>query len=65
MTRWEYHVVKSATSGFWLGGHFDAEAFGKHLNELGAKGWELVSCFDTNQHQGASRDVIAILKRTL
>lgn len=65
MTRWEYRVVKSATTGFWLGGKFDAEGFEKHLTELGLIGWELVSCFDTSQYQGASRDVIAVLKRPL
>lgn len=65
MTRWEYRLVKAATSGFWTGGDFDTDAFEKHLTDLGLKGWELVSCFDTNRHDGASRDVIAVLKRAL
>ena len=63
MTRWAYRLVKTATNGFWKGGDFDTAAFEAHLNGLGEDGWELVSCFDTNQHQGASRDVIAVLKR--
>jgi hypothetical protein len=65
MQQWEYTVLKTATAGFWSGGELDANAFQQSLSQLGAQGWELVSCFDTNQHHGASRDVIAVLKRAL
>jgi hypothetical protein len=62
VVRWQYEVLRFETGGV-LGGKLDTEAFRKSLDELGLKGWELVSCFDTNQAYGASRDVIAVLKR--
>ena len=62
MTGWQYHVFKIETSGL-MGGKLDAEAFQRQLDALGAKGWELVSCFDTNQAYGQSRDVVAVFKR--
>lgn len=62
MERWEYKTIKFETKGFW-GGILDLQAFNDELNDLGRNGGELVSCFDTNQSQGASREVIAVLKR--
>lgn len=62
MERWEYKTIKFETTGF-LGGILDLQTFTDELNDLGRSGWELVSCFDTNQSQGASREVIAVLKR--
>lgn len=64
MSQWQYHVLKMETAGM-MGGKLDAAALQSSLDALGAAGWELVSCFDTNQYQGASRDVIAVLKRPL
>lgn len=49
MDRWEYKTLKIATRGF-AGGKLDEIEFERELNELGEKGWELVSCFDTNKH---------------
>ncbi len=46
-----------------MGGILDMDVFQNELNELGAEGWELVSCFDTNMNQGQSRYVIAVFKR--
>ncbi len=63
MLRWEYKTVKLNTSGWFLGGILDTTAFDQLLNQLGAEGWELVSAFDTNQVQGASREVVAVFKR--
>jgi hypothetical protein len=60
--KWEYKTVKVDTKGF-AGGKFDENTFERLLNELGQQGWELVNTFDTNQNYGASRHVIAILKR--
>ncbi len=62
MTRWEYRTLKFETRGF-AGGILDTDTFNEILNRYGSEGWELVSCFDTNQSQGASRYVIAVLKR--
>ncbi|MEO3944907.1 DUF4177 domain-containing protein [Gorillibacterium sp. CAU 1737] len=59
---WEYKTIKTETSGM-LGGILDIEEFDLKLNALGREGWELVSVFDTNQSQGATRFVIAVLKR--
>jgi len=64
MTYWEYKTVKFATSRF-SGGKIDINKFNSILNEHGRDGWELVSCFDTNQSYGASRFVIAVFKRPI
>lgn len=61
---WEYTTLILGTTGF-LGGKVDGEKLTQRLNELGAEGWELASTFDTNQSQGQTRDVVAILKRPL
>lgn len=62
MVLWEYRTLKYATGGF-LGGKIDEQEFQDELNEYGSQGWELVSCFDTSQSQGASRDIIVVFKR--
>jgi hypothetical protein len=64
MTQWEYRTIKYKTGGF-LGGKIDEQEFEDILNKLGYEGWELVSCFDTSQSQGASRDIIAVFKRSV
>lgn len=64
MTYWEYKTVEFSTRGF-SGGLLDINNFNSVLNEYGRNGWELVSCFDTNQSHGASRKVIAVFKRSL
>lgn len=62
MEKWEYVSIKVETKGF-NGGILDTENFDRQLNNLGDKGWELVSCFSTTQGHGASREVIALFKR--
>lgn len=62
MEKWEYKTIKFATGGFF-GGKLDTEGFDKMLNKMGESGWELISCFDTNQSQGASREVNTVFKR--
>jgi hypothetical protein len=61
--KWEYMTVMFATTGFWVGGNLDGNAFNAELNKLGEQGWELVSVFHTNMSQGLTRDVFAVLKR--
>ncbi len=39
--RWEYKTVKFKQRTFW--GNVDIEQLQSNLNNLGAKGWELVS----------------------
>lgn len=62
MEQWEYKTIKIKTGGF-LGGKVDEEEFQEVLNQYGRECWELVSCFDTSQSQGASRDIIVVFKR--
>lgn len=62
MANWEYKAIEFDTKGF-AGGLLDISEFNESLNDSGRDGWELVSCFDTNQAQGASRKVIAVFKR--
>ncbi len=62
MQQWEYKTLEFATTGF-SGGLLDIRSFNDALNEYGEHGWELVNCFDTNQSYGASRKVIAVMKR--
>jgi hypothetical protein len=62
MEQWEYKTMKYKTGGF-LGGKIDELEFQEELNNHGRAGWELVSCFDTSQSQGASRDIIVVFKR--
>jgi hypothetical protein len=63
--KWEYITVMFEASGWFLGGKLDGQAFNERLNNLGAEGWELVSVFDTNLHQGGTRDVVAVMKRPI
>ena len=63
--KWEYITVMFAATDWWLGGKLDGEKFNERLNRLGGEGWELVSVFDTNYTQGATRDVVAVLKRPM
>ncbi|KPU45022.1 hypothetical protein OXPF_15000 [Oxobacter pfennigii] len=64
MDKWEYHTIKFETKGF-SGGILELQGFETQLNALGSQGWELISCFDTNQSYGATREVIAIFKRKI
>ncbi|HEU4419212.1 MAG TPA: DUF4177 domain-containing protein [Planctomycetota bacterium] len=60
---WEYMTFMLRAGGVWLGGSLDGQQLTDKLNELGSKGWELVSIFDTNMLHGQTRDVVAVLKR--
>ncbi|HKM17704.1 MAG: DUF4177 domain-containing protein [Firmicutes bacterium] len=61
-TQWEYKTFQFETKGF-AGGLLEIDTFTDTLNEAGRDGWEVVSCFVTNQGYGASRLVIVVLKR--
>jgi hypothetical protein len=62
MKRFEYTVLDIPAKG-WFGGKLDLETLTQKLNELGDKGWEVVSGTDTNMYEGATRGMIIILKR--
>jgi len=63
--KWEYMTLMLPATGFILGGKIDGQKFTDRLNQLGGEGWELVSVFDTNMIEGKTRDVIAVLKRSM
>lgn len=62
MQNWEYKTIKVDVKGV-LGGVVDTSAFDVLLNQLGLQGWNLVSVFDTNMFNGASREIAAVFKR--
>jgi hypothetical protein len=65
---WEYQTLEfnfDSEAFISQGGLFNSPRFNHELNRLGWDGWELVSVFDTNQVQGSTRYVIAVLKRPL
>ena len=63
-TRWEYLTVKcEPDSGFFSGPKLDSEALNETLNQLGSKGWELVSAFDLNAFHGHSQEIVLVFKR--
>lgn len=62
--RWEYAVfILDVPAMFTAGGKVDGAALHKGLQAYGAQGWELVSCMDTNRHDGATRSIVCIFKR--
>ena len=63
-TRWEYNTVIFESKWF-VSGRLDGERFQAKLDELGREGWELVSVFDTNIHEGVTAQVVAVFKRPL
>ncbi|MEK3910246.1 DUF4177 domain-containing protein [Paenibacillus sp. FSL H7-0331] len=63
MEIWEYKTIKFGTDGY-LGGVVNTQKYEAQLNSLGADGWELVSVVSSNQHHGASREIVSVLKRT-
>jgi hypothetical protein len=62
MEIWQYKTIKVETTGF-NGGILKIVDFDLELNAMGEKGWELVSCFTTNQGQGYSREAVSVFKR--
>lgn len=59
---WEYKTIKMKARGV-IGGLVDTEELDARLNEMGARGWELVNVFDTSASYGYSRLIIAVFKR--
>ena len=63
--KWEYMTAFFEAQGWLQGGKLDGQKFTDRINQLGQEGWELVSVFDTNYQGGATRDVVAVLKRPM
>jgi len=62
MERYEYKTLFTDAKGF-LGGKVDQMEFHNELNDLGAKGWELVNTVAAAQSYGRSRWLISVFKR--
>lgn len=63
--RWEYYTFMLEAEGWFIGGRLDPDRLRDELNRLGADGWELVSIFDTNAHEGVTREIHVVLKRPM
>lgn len=63
MKQFEYTIVEAPAKGMW-GMATDFEALVQTLNEMGKKGWEVVSANDMLKGNGTTRPVI-ILKREI
>ena len=64
MQKFEYTVIEIPTKGFW-GYKIDFETLNAQLNEMGRKGWEVITLSNSNLHQGSSKGMLIILKREL
>ena len=60
--RWEYTTLKVDVHG-WFGPKVDPARITEQLNQHGREGWELVSAFDVNHHQGNSSEIVLLFKR--
>lgn len=64
MQTWEYFTLKLETEfAFFSGTDFDTEDLNNKLNDLGSRGWELVSLESIEKVKGGSKFLIAVLKR--
>ncbi len=63
IVKYEYKTLKWEPTGWFFGGKIDEVAINDELNRYGALGWELVNIFSVNQNQGASRFVVAVMKK--
>ncbi len=65
MTKYEYLTLVFEANRPLHPGHLDHDAFNLEINRHGAAGWELSTTFTTNQSNGVTHAVIAVLKRPL
>ncbi len=65
ITTWEYttHIFKVGEEGIIVRPKLDQAEYEVVLNRYGTQGWELISVFDVNMLQGASKQVVATFKR--
>jgi Domain of unknown function (DUF4177) len=64
MKKFEYKTIKTEHEGFW-NPKLNFESIEAKLNSLGSEGWELVSCIESNMHQGLSNEVYFFMKREI
>ncbi len=63
MKKWNYKVVEFDTKSSFMGGKVDRQMIENQLNELGKKGWEVISSFTTTQGNGYTRKIIYTCKK--
>ena len=65
--RWEYFVHTINVEGMLpvFSGKVKPNELQDLLNEYGLDGWELISAFDTNAAQGASKLIVLTFKRPI
>lgn len=61
--KFEYKTIVFDTGGFIAAGKLDHAEFSRSLSDSGEEGWELVSCVSMTRREGATYEVVAILKR--
>ncbi len=63
MYQWEYRTVKFFAQGSLDAGRINEVELENILNELGARGWELVTILSGTRANGELFDFVAVLKR--
>lgn len=64
MQQFEYKIYRIARKSLW-NNKVDYEAIEKELNELGSKGWEVVSSTNSQLYENKLTGTFIILKRLL
>jgi len=64
MDKFEYQTIIYNPKGVF-GGKVDANDFDKSLNDLGANGWELVSCVASSEAYGQTKHLVCVFKRKI
>ena len=60
MTTWEYKIINIRSENYRLDPNAATE-----LNELGARGWELISITSVNFKSGATDNIAMVFKRAV
>ena len=63
MYQWEYKTVKFFAQGAFGAGRINDTELEDTLNELGARGWQLVTILPGTRANGELWDFVAVLKR--
>jgi hypothetical protein len=64
MYQWEYKTVKFFAQGAFNAGRINEIKLEDTLNDLGARGWELVTILPGVRANGELSDFVAVLKRS-
>lgn len=64
MEKFEYKTLFTDVTGIF-GGKVDQTTYQFELNELGTRGWELISTVPSAQSYGSTNVIISIFKRKI